>query len=32
VTVNGSRLDQMTEEQLAVWRGRAVGIVSRSSS
>jgi len=27
VTVNGSRLDQMTEEQLAVWRGRTVGIV-----
>jgi putative ABC transport system ATP-binding protein len=27
VTVNGSRLDQMTEEQLAVWRGRNVGIV-----
>ena len=27
VTVNGSRLDQMSEEQLAVWRGRTVGIV-----
>jgi putative ABC transport system ATP-binding protein len=27
VTVNGSRLDQMTEEQLAVWRGRTVGVV-----
>jgi putative ABC transport system ATP-binding protein len=27
VTVNGSRLDQMTQEQLAVWRGRTVGIV-----
>ena len=27
VTVNGSRLDRMTEEQLAVWRGRTVGIV-----
>ncbi len=27
VTVNGSRLDQMTEDQLAVWRGRAIGIV-----
>ena len=27
VTVNGSRLDQMTEEQLAVWRGRTIGIV-----
>jgi putative ABC transport system ATP-binding protein len=27
VTVNGSNLDQMTEEQLAVWRGRNVGIV-----
>jgi putative ABC transport system ATP-binding protein len=24
VTVNGSRLDQMTEEQLAMWRGRTV--------
>jgi putative ABC transport system ATP-binding protein len=27
VTVNGARLDQMTEEQLAVWRGRTIGIV-----
>lgn len=27
VTVSGSRLDQMTEEQLAVWRGRNVGVV-----
>ena len=27
VTVNGSRLDQMTEEQLAVWRGRTIGII-----
>jgi putative ABC transport system ATP-binding protein len=27
VTVNGSRLDQMTEEQLAVWRGHTIGIV-----
>jgi putative ABC transport system ATP-binding protein len=27
VTVHGSRLDQMTEEQLAVWRGRTIGIV-----
>ncbi len=27
VTVNGSRLDQMSEEQLAVWRGRTIGIV-----
>ena len=27
VTVEGSRLDQMTEEQLAVWRGRTVGII-----
>jgi putative ABC transport system ATP-binding protein len=27
VTVNDSRLDQMTEEQLAVWRGRTIGIV-----
>jgi putative ABC transport system ATP-binding protein len=27
VTVNGSRLDQMTEERLAVWRGHNIGIV-----
>jgi putative ABC transport system ATP-binding protein len=27
VTVNGSRLDRMTEDQLAAWRGRTVGIV-----
>jgi putative ABC transport system ATP-binding protein len=27
VTVNGSRLDRMTEEQLAVWRGRTIGVV-----
>jgi putative ABC transport system ATP-binding protein len=27
VTVDGSRLDQMTEEQLAVWRGRTIGII-----
>jgi putative ABC transport system ATP-binding protein len=27
VTVDGSRLDQMTEEQLAVWRGRTIGVV-----
>ena len=27
VTVNGSRLDQMSEEQLAVWRGHNIGIV-----
>jgi putative ABC transport system ATP-binding protein len=27
VTVDGRRLDQMTEEQLAVWRSRTVGIV-----
>ncbi len=27
VTVDGRRLDQMTEEQLAVWRGRTIGIV-----
>jgi ABC-type phosphate/phosphonate transport system ATPase subunit len=25
-TVNGSRLDQMTEDQLAAWRGRTIGI------
>jgi putative ABC transport system ATP-binding protein len=27
VTVDGHRLDQMNEEQLAAWRGRRVGIV-----
>jgi putative ABC transport system ATP-binding protein len=27
VTVNGSRLDLMTEEKLAIWRGHNVGIV-----
>jgi putative ABC transport system ATP-binding protein len=27
VTVYGSRLDQMTEEGLAAWRGRTIGIV-----
>lgn len=27
VTVNGSRLEAMSEEQLAVWRGRTIGIV-----
>jgi putative ABC transport system ATP-binding protein len=27
VTVGGSRLDQLTEEQLAVWRGRTIGLV-----
>lgn len=27
VTVNSSRLDQMSEEQLAIWRGRTIGIV-----
>jgi putative ABC transport system ATP-binding protein len=27
VTVNGSRLDRMTEEQLARWRGGTIGIV-----
>jgi putative ABC transport system ATP-binding protein len=27
VTVDDRRLDQMTEEQLAVWRGRTIGIV-----
>ena len=27
VTVGGSRLGQMNEEQLAVWRGRTIGIV-----
>jgi putative ABC transport system ATP-binding protein len=27
ITVNGSRLDRMTEEKLAAWRGRNIGIV-----
>jgi putative ABC transport system ATP-binding protein len=27
VTVNGSPLDQMSEEKLAVWRGRNIGVV-----
>jgi putative ABC transport system ATP-binding protein len=27
VTVDGNRLDQMREEQLAVWRGRTIGII-----
>jgi putative ABC transport system ATP-binding protein len=27
VTVSGSRLDRMSEEKLAVWRGRTIGIV-----
>jgi putative ABC transport system ATP-binding protein len=27
VTVSGSRLDQMSEDQLAVWRGRTIGII-----
>src|SRR6202035_4815033 len=27
VTVNGSRLDQMSEEKLAIWRGHNIGIV-----
>jgi putative ABC transport system ATP-binding protein len=27
VTVNGSRLDLMSEEKLAVWRGRNIGVV-----
>jgi putative ABC transport system ATP-binding protein len=27
VTVAGRRLDQLTEEQLAVWRGRTIGLV-----
>jgi putative ABC transport system ATP-binding protein len=27
VTVRGSRLDQMSEDQLAVWRGRTIGII-----
>jgi ABC-type lipoprotein export system ATPase subunit len=27
VTVDGNRLDEMTEEELAAWRGRQVGIV-----
>ena len=32
VTVDGMRLDTMSEEQLAVWRGRNVGIVLRRDS
>jgi putative ABC transport system ATP-binding protein len=27
VTVDGQRIDQMSEEELAVWRGRRVGVV-----
>jgi putative ABC transport system ATP-binding protein len=27
VTVDGQRIDRMSEEQLAVWRGRRVGVV-----
>ncbi len=27
VTVDGQRIDQMSEEELAVWRGRSVGVV-----
>jgi putative ABC transport system ATP-binding protein len=27
VTVSGSRLDQMSEDQLAVWRGHTIGII-----
>ena len=27
VTVDGNRIDEMSEEQLAVWRGRHVGVV-----
>ena len=27
VTVNGRRLDQMSQDQLAAWRGRTIGIV-----
>src|SRR4051794_39144300 len=27
VTVDGQRIDQMSEEQLAIWRGRRVGVV-----
>ena len=27
VTVDGQRIDQMTEEELAIWRGRRVGLV-----
>src|ERR1700677_2835673 len=30
VTVNGSRLDQKSEEQLAVWRGKNIGLVFQS--
>jgi putative ABC transport system ATP-binding protein len=27
VTVDGRRIDQMSEEQLAIWRGRRVGVI-----
>ena len=27
VTVDGQRIDQMNEEQLAIWRGRSVGVI-----
>jgi len=27
VTVDGRRIDQMSEEELAIWRGRRVGVV-----
>jgi putative ABC transport system ATP-binding protein len=27
VTVSGSRLDQLTENQLAIWRGRTIGVI-----
>jgi putative ABC transport system ATP-binding protein len=27
VTVDGERIDEMSEEELAVWRGRRVGVV-----
>jgi putative ABC transport system ATP-binding protein len=32
VTVDGHRIDQMSEEELAIWRGRASGSSSSSSS
>src|SRR5437660_266758 len=27
VTADGQRIDQMSEEQLAIWRGRRVGVI-----
>jgi putative ABC transport system ATP-binding protein len=32
VTVDGQRIDEMSEEELAIWRGQRVGVVFSSSS